>query len=226
MGNEEAHRKLGTSIVIRITSAEDYRRYLITQFAGIQVGDTREELNVSFEFIGSEPLGFVEADYCNALWNVIDSYSPPGLAPSADDLQTLDYYHDRGEGWFNGMVAKQYGYEIAQQVPCVEISLKNDIFSRRGVVRMTGDKCLETIQFLVRFEDVEGVSVPMLTLIANFRSSDAIKGLPADLFILRKMAESATEGTTVEWRVIMNAGSLHIYDKDRHMLEIKKFKEG
>ena len=189
------------------------------------VDDTEEETHAQFEFHSNEPLGFCDQTYLDAMWNVISSYAPPGMAPSVNDLTTLDFYRKNGKGWFDADTAKTYGYEIYGQMSYIEQEMNRDVKTRRAVIRFPQDcdSCLLSIQFTFRTVVEEEGLIPLFTTTANFRSSDAIYGLPADFWLLFKLTDSLMPPAQVALphytnRIVINAESFHIYDKDAHLL--------
>jgi hypothetical protein len=208
-------------------SSEMYKHFLTHEFDGVPVDDTDEILHACLEFRGGEPLGFCNQTYLNSLWNVVSSFAPPGLAPSVIDLTMLDFYKVHHQGWFDGTTAKYYGYHIFKEIPDIIKEMKRNITTRRAVIRMPADSdtCLLSIQFTFRMHDEDNGLIPVFTTTANFRSSDAIYGLPADFWMLRKLTDllmptaiAAEAFPGFQSRIVINAESFHIYDRDRHLV--------
>ena len=203
-----------------IKDKHDYINMLCAEIDWESMDDTREALNVQICFVRAlETLGWCDPVYLSTLWRVMECGKPPFLAPSVHDLQTLNYYSKRGEGWFNASSAQDYGNEIFKQVNGVIAELKRNPESRRGTIRMPGDSCLLSIQFMLRDVPDSEVIIPALITTATYRSLDAIHGVPADLFMLRKLSAIVQESFPVmEAPIIIQAGSFHIYDKDLDLL--------
>jgi thymidylate synthase len=199
-----------------IANYQEYAKYLWSKFDSDPVGDTHEVQHVSLEFTGKDQLGYCDSIYQNAVWNVVSSYNPPNLAPSVNDLTVLDFYRKNEEGWFDGDTARVYGYEIFNQLPDVQTELSSNSATRRAVIRMPADACLLSVQFTFRLKLENERLVPVFTTVGNFRSSDAVYGLPADFWILRKLTDLVMPKSTHPCvsRVIIHAESLHVYDED------------
>jgi thymidylate synthase len=145
------------------------------------------------------------------------------LAPSVNDLIQLDFYKKQGYGWFDGVTAKDYGRAFFSQLPTVIKLLQKNPATRQAVIRLPGDTCLESVQFLWREIIMDGVIVNVLLCIANFRSIDAVKGLPLDLEILRRLASYVSTMLSDlvlfdQAPITINAGSFHIYFDDIEMV--------
>lgn len=207
-----------------ITSAQDYKEYLHNTFPGDPIFDGRfprctEGINGTFQFLkGLDNIGFTHSTYNQAAWNVMHSQAPNGLVPSVAELDVLRFYTANKRGWYTPEVARDYGREFFAQLPAVRALLAQDPRSRQAVIRMTGDKCLLSVQFLLRSMD-NGQNV--LVTLANFRSCDAIHGLPADLYVLQRLTDEVigSSAVTIEHRVLLiNTGSLHVYTADERLL--------
>jgi len=120
------------------------------------------------------------------------------------------------EGWFSGDVACEYGAEIFRQLPFAIAKLRRDKNSRRAVIRMSGTKCLLSIQFLVRPMPAAPLPVVLppyqqfFMALATFRSADLIYGTPADYYVARKLSEMIV--AELLWQdtvvfVVINSGS-------------------
>lgn len=209
-----------------IKTSKQYKDYLVAELNKLAPGnDTMEELNATLHFQGNiEHLGFCGLTYMDTVWRVMEARSADSYPPSAIDTTNLDYYKKTHQGWFDGKTALSYGTQIFSQLDGVADELIRNPLSRRAVIQMDGQSCLLSIQFIYREIPMNEVHVPILCTIANFRSSDAIMGLPCDLFIIQKI-KGAVEAALVEnglpvleTPITINVGSLHIYDKDRHYL--------
>lgn len=207
-----------------ITTSNEYKTLLSWHFDELDsVNGTSEELNASLHFKGNVVIDLVDNDYRDLVWKVMESYSPTSSPATAIDSTNLDFYFKMKKGWFDSKTAKEYGKEIFSQLDNVLNELKLDKYTRRAVIRMPSNSCLISLQFMYRQLQTDEIIVPVLITTAYFRSSDAIKGLPVDMFIIQQIAHKVeqhmlSQGFPVfESTISINAGSLHIYDSDRHL---------
>ena len=172
--------------------------------------ETHELLNASIQFtptvmIGrrgmSKRLAWLES--LMMVGGVFDLDIIAAVAPKAN----IELYRHQSD----------YGPRIYQQLLAAHATLSEDRLSRRAIIFLNdrdtpGEDCACTtsIQFLIRDDK--------LTSIVSMRSWDFVYGFPMDTvmfgFLTTMMGLSL--GALSE-KVIVNAGSLHIYDSTQHL---------
>lgn len=117
--------------------------------------------------------------------------------------------------------ANAYGQKVSQQLPKVIEQLRENRESRRATLYIgkpedgqeTTKPCMQMIQFQIRDK--------ALYTSAYARSWDAIHGLPYDVMMFNGVAQIMAQLLNVyPERLVVHAGSLHVYDKAwRHALK-------
>lgn len=197
-----------------ITTAEDYLYHLVAEL--IHNRDTLST-DVTTETIGHQ-VGF--SSTCDLSPLLPHGYSDQIIQalcaailkmPIGPTIVTnLDYYQKKFGTWFDGPTIQDYVADIVPAIYDAVVSLNQDPTSRRAVIRMTGNKCATSYQFLLR--EVEGQN--LLMCVGNFRSLDAWRGLPADLVLMQSMTKFVCDKVVPGAKLgyIINASSFHIYN--------------
>lgn len=199
-----------------IRTTDEYKQYLQTTFTNAdECGDTSEGLGLLLVIHdGLTDLGFSNNAYCSAVWNTMHSFSPEGFPPSAAELDVMNFYKKQSKGWYDYEVCRDYGKAFFNQMPEVLAKLQRDPFTRQAVIRMPGDTCLLSVQFIYR---TTGDGSKVLMTFANFRSSDAVWGLPADVYVLQRLTDYLLGKVAFQAEhrgLVISASSFHVYDKD------------
>lgn len=199
--------------MITISSPTDFVRAINVITANhAEVNDTVEALCFQFSIIdGTDNLYFRNHGHLEMVWSAIEDYM---LGRTPEDT-VIDRLVAHGQlGWFDPQAVCEYGTAFSGVKECIN-QLLQDSNTRQAAIRLAGDSCLMSVQFMLRHNT--------LTTIATFRSLDLVKGLPVDAYVLQRLTDVVINGLgrsdQLRRNLVVIAGSAHIYKSDIHTVK-------